>query len=71
MGRCPTPKDTFDLDFRNETTWCLQEIGRDDAKAMLELGQDKIHKSLEEWWGSMELKEEHTFFENYLSTFIN
>ena len=39
-------------DFRNSTTWCKQEAGRRDAKAMLEFGQDKMAKSLDEWYDS-------------------
>ena len=44
---CVVPND---LDFNNSTTWCLQEAGRQDAKDMLEIGQDNINKSLEDWF---------------------
>ena len=34
------------LDFKNSTTWCLQERGRQDAKNMLDLGHDKVASTL-------------------------
>jgi len=37
------------LDFNNSTTWCLQEAGRADAKAMLDIGSDNVSKTLDEW----------------------
>lgn len=54
------------LDFNNSTTWCLQEAGRADAKAMLEIGSGNIEKTLEEWFSSQELKHEYPFFRDYL-----
>lgn len=44
-GSCPGTE----LNFNNDTTWCLQMQGRADAKAMLEIGQEGIGMSLEEW----------------------
>ena len=55
------------LSFDNSTTWCLQEAGRADAKAMLEIGPDNVHKSLEEWYNSQELRQEYPRFRKYLN----
>jgi len=55
------------LSFDNSTTWCLQEAGRADAKAMLEIGADQVHKTLEEWYSDKELKKEHGNFRSYLN----
>lgn len=60
---CTVPSS---LDFRNETTWCLQEAGRSDAKEMLEVGQDKIHATLDEWYASQELQKEHPTMISYI-----
>ena len=61
---CVVPND---LDFNNSTTWCLQEAGRQDAKDMLEIGQENVHKSLEEWFASQELQDQHPTFRTYLT----
>ena len=34
---------------------------------MLEIGQDNVHKSLEEWYNSQELREEYPRFRSYLN----
>ena len=43
------------LDFNNDTTWCLQEMGRRDAMNMLNIGQDQIGTTLDQWYADMEL----------------
>ena len=58
------------LDFTNSTTWCKQEAGRRDAKAMLEFGQDKIHKSLEEWYDSKPLQKKWPSIGDYVWSLI-
>lgn len=60
---CP---DNSQLDFNNSTTWCLQEAGRQDAKDMLDIGQDNIRKTLDEWLADQELQEETPNFRDYL-----
>ena len=62
--------DGSNLDFRNSTTWCLQEAGRRDAKTMLELGQPMIHEKLEEWYDSKALQKKYPYFRDFLDTFI-
>jgi len=55
------------LSFDNSTTWCMQEAGRADAKAMLDIGSDKVAKTLEEWYDNYELKKEYPYFREYLN----
>ena len=62
---CPWPI-FYDVDFRNETTWCMQEAGRKDAKDMLELGQGKIRQTLDEWFDKQEVQKEYPNFRDYL-----
>lgn len=38
------------LDFDGDTTWCLQEAGRQDAKNALNMGQEHIHMAMGEWF---------------------
>ena len=59
-----------DNDFRNSTTWCRQLQGRNDAKTMLEIGQNTIHESLEEWFDSKELMKKYPNFRDYLDTLL-
>ena len=54
------------LDFRNSTTWCMQEEGRKDAQNALTIGQDQILESLDKWTESEELQEEHPDMVSYL-----
>ena len=56
-----------DLDFRNSTTWCLQELGRRDAKTMLDLGQGKIRQTLDEWYEKKDIQKEYPNFRDYLN----
>lgn len=37
------------LDFRNVTTWPLQEQGRNQAKEVLEQGEGTGFRALKEW----------------------
>ncbi len=55
------------LNFDNSTTWCLQEAGRNDAKNMLEIGNDNVSKTLDEWLANKELKKEYPHFRDYLN----
>lgn len=55
------------LDFNNSTTWCLQEAGRADAKAMLDIGSDNISTTLNEWRQDRTLKKEYPHFRDYLN----
>ena len=56
------------LDFNNSTTWCLQEAGRADAKAMLNIGSENVQKTLEEWYNDRALKKEYPYFRDYLDS---
>ena len=58
------------LDFTNSTTWCKQEAGRRDDKAMLEFGQENIHKSLDEWYDSQQLQKEWPSIGDYVWSII-
>ena len=69
MQNITCPQGTS-LDMANSTTWCLQERGRQDAKIMLDLGQDKVASTLEEWFDQKALQEEYPYFGDYLFTFI-
>ena len=40
------------LDFNNSTTWCLQEAGRKQAQDILNIGQEAIHASLDDWYNA-------------------
>ena len=55
------------LSFDNSTTWCLQEAGRADAKAMLDIGNENVSKTLDEWYFSKDLKKEYPHFRDYLN----
>ena len=55
------------LDFNNSTTWCLQEMGRNDAKNMLEIGSDNVGKTLDDWLADKELRKEYPHFREYLN----
>ena len=60
------------LDFRNTTTWCLQEAGRRDAKTMLGLGQENIRKTLDEWYDNKEtIQKDYPNFRDYLNYIWN
>lgn len=59
------------LNFNNETTWCLQEQGRQDAQSMLDIGQENIGKTLDEWYADQELKKEYPVFRDYLNYIYN
>lgn len=37
------------LDFRNVTTWPLQEQGRNQAKEMLQMGEGAGFRALKDW----------------------
>ena len=37
------------LDFRNETTWPMQENGREQAKKVMQMGEGTGFKALEDW----------------------
>ena len=54
------------LDFDNSTTWCLQEQGRSDAQKAMQIGQENIHRSIEEWENTPEIKKEYPYFVDYL-----
>ncbi len=38
---------------------------------MLDMGQDKIHQSLEEWFDSQEFQEKYPYINDYIYSFIN
>lgn len=63
--RSPCP-GSGGLDFNNSTTWCLQELGRQDAEDMLRIGQADIGQTLDEWYANLELKSEWPIFRDYL-----
>lgn len=67
------PVDTIGLlDFRNQTTWPLQEQGRKQAKEMLELGEGTGFRALKEWQeASKDFKQEYDdSFMTYLRSFL-
>jgi hypothetical protein len=54
------------LSFLNSTTWCLQEAGRSDAQAMLNIGQDNIRDTLKDWSNDYPLRKSWPVFRDYL-----
>lgn len=62
-SRCPDPSE---LDFNNSTTWCYQMQGREDAKTLLDIGQDKIHATLNDWLNHEQIRNENWSFRSYL-----
>ena len=67
------PIDTLGLlDFRNETTWPLQEQGRKQAQEMLQLGEGTGFRALKDWREApkeMQTEFDGNFF-NYLRSFM-
>ena len=59
------------LDFNNSTTWCLQEQGRTDAKAMLDIGSENVRDTLAEWRADKKLIKEYPYFKDYLNAIYN
>jgi len=67
------PVDTIGLlDFRNVTTWPLQEQGRKQAKEMLEMGEGTGFRALKDWReASNELQAKHDgSFLSYLRSYL-
>ena len=60
---CSNPNS---LNFNNETTWCMQEAGRQDAIDMLNVGQERVHQTLHEWFQDQELQKEKTNLFEYI-----
>ena len=55
------------IDMNNSTTWCMQEAGRADAKAMLDIGSDKVSSTFDEWNEDFELRKTYPYFRDYLN----
>lgn len=60
------------LDFRNETTWPLQEQGRNQAKETLQMGEGTGFRALKDWQqASKEIQVEYEgSFIKYLRSFL-
>ena len=59
------------LDFRNETTWPLQESGRSSAQQSLDLGEGTGFEKLMDWIDDMpHLEAEYGDFGTYLKSFL-
>ena len=60
------------LDFRNQTTWPLQEYGREQAKEVLQMGEGTGFRALKDWQEAPE--EMHEQYEGsfikYLRSFL-
>lgn len=56
------------LSFDNSTTWCLQEQGRSDAKAMLEIGSANVAQTYEDWGNTKAIRNQFPYFRDYLNT---
>ena len=65
------PDSMGGLDFNNSTTWCLQEAGRADAKAMLDIGSENIAKTFDEYQNDFSLRKQWPFFREYLEAVYN
>lgn len=59
------------IDFSNSTTWCLQEQGRSDAKAMLELGSETIAEKFDNWNRDRVIAKKYPHFSEYLTAVYN
>ena len=60
-----------ELTFTNETTWPLQEDGRNVAQQTLNAGQGAFFKHLDDFVDSETLKEEHQTLRNYVKSILN
>ena len=49
----------------------MQEAGRDDAKKMLDIGNENVMKTLKAWDADFALKREYPFFRDYLNKIYN
>jgi len=59
------------LDFRNETTWPMQEHGRDQAQQAMQQGDGFGFKALDEWKSDERtLTEKWGTFAKYLKSLI-
>ena len=59
------------LDFRNETTWPMQEDGREQAKKVLQMGEGTGFKALEDWEADPEgMEEKWGSFKDYYHSFM-
>ena len=59
------------LDFRNETTYPLQQDGRAQAKDLLSLGKGTGFRAIKDWVADREaMQEEWGDFGNYLWSFM-
>lgn len=59
------------LDFNNSTTWCLQEAGRRDAQNMLNVSQNNIRATLDDWNADKQIKKEFPYIGDYLKFLFN
>ena len=56
-----------ELDFGDQTTWCLQEAGRREAQTMLGLGSENIGSTFRTWLKDKQLRKVYPNFRNYLN----
>lgn len=56
------------LDFDGDATWCLQELGRQDAQDSLTIGQPFIQSAVKAWNADSNLQKEFPYVLDYIKS---